>query len=199
MDSPWHVVMEGKSAQLKQMQNYEFGFVRRASEGIVEDMEKQWKQREIAKIYMAEEMEKTKNDKTKVVSEENKQLMKSHGKQALQIVTKLHRQLGHLGTINDSIIQCTRSFKCDICQEHGPKKLDNPGSLPQAQHFNELLEADVFHLKWDENEGKQRVLAILDVYSRYEVNGLVDRETQELELKVLEEQLEDERPPAQGW
>ena len=196
---PTHVAMEGKSAQLKQMQNYELGFVRKASEAIVEDMEKRWKQREIAKIYMAEEVEETKNSKTTVVSQENKQLMKSHGKRALQVVTKLHRQLGHPGTerfvralkdanMNDSIIQCARSFKCDICQEHGPKKLDNPASLPQAQHFNELLEADVFHLKWDENGGKQRVLAILDVYSRYEVNTLVDRETEEIELKVLEEQ-----------
>ena len=142
---------------------------------------------------------KTKNDKTKVVSEENKQLMKSHGKQALQIVTKLDRQLGHPGTerfvralkdanINDSIIQCIRSFKCDICQEHGPEKLDNSSSLPQVHHFNEFLEADVFHLKWDENGGKQRLLAILDVCSRYEVNALVDRETEELELKVLERQ-----------
>ena len=34
--------------------------MRRANEGIVEDMEKRWKQREIAKIYMAEEMEKNK-------------------------------------------------------------------------------------------------------------------------------------------
>ena len=67
---------------LFRIKNWEFGFVR-ASKIIVGNMEKRWKQREIAKIYMAEEMEEINNDKTKIISEENKHLMKSYGKQTL--------------------------------------------------------------------------------------------------------------------
>ena len=135
---------------------------------------------------VAEELDESMKDDTRNISNENKTLMKSHGKQALQVVAKLHRQLGHPGAerflralkdakMDESIIQCARSYKCDICQEAKPKKLDHPASLPQANHFNELLEADVFHVKWSENGGKQKVLAILDVFSRYEINAVVER------------------------
>ena len=194
-----HVSMDGKSSQLRNMQNYELGFVRKASQAIVTDMEKRWQQREMAQIMVAEELDESKKDDTRNISNENKNLMKSHGKQALQVVAKLHRQLGHPGAerflralkdakMDESIIQCARSYKCDICQEAKPKKLDHPASLPQANHFNELLEADVFHVKWSENGGKQKVLAILDVFSRYEINAVVERETEEEELQVLENQ-----------
>ena len=70
------------NCHLFRIKNWELGFVR-ASKIIVGNMEKRWKQREIAKIYMSEEMEEINNDKTKIISEENKHLMKSYGKQTL--------------------------------------------------------------------------------------------------------------------
>ena len=161
--------------------------------------ERRWKQREAVRIFMAEKVEEKVSTKKDQIKEENKKLMKRHGKQAFQIVAKLHRQLGHFGQerflralkdakVDESILQCAPSYKCDVCQEHNPKKLDHPASLPQAGHFNELLEANVFHLKWDENDGKQKVLAIIDVFSRYEINACIERETEEVELKILEKQ-----------
>ena len=49
--------MEGKSAALKEMQNYEIGFVEKAVNACYEEMLEVWKRREVAKILMAEEME----------------------------------------------------------------------------------------------------------------------------------------------
>ena len=41
-------------------------------------------------------------------------------------------------------------------------------------------------MKW--NDVKYHILAVLDVYSRFEVNAIIDRETEEMEIKVLEQQ-----------
>lgn len=83
-----------------------------------------------------------------------------------------------------SIIQRARSYQCGVCQQHTPGKLAKPASLPQANHFNELLEADFFHVKWNADGAKSRVLAILRAFSKYEINAHLERETEELELKV---------------
>ena len=48
------------------------------------------------------------------------------------------------------------------------------------------MEIDVFHIKWDDK--KYKILAAIDVFSRYEINALMKRETEEEELKILEEQ-----------
>ena len=66
------------------------------------------------------------------------------------------------------------------------KKLEKPSSLPQASHFNQILEAGTFHIKW--NDEKRRALAVLDVYSRFEINAVITRETEEQEIRVLQDQ-----------
>ena len=85
----------------------------------------------------------------------------------------------------DEVIRCARSFVCEICAADGNKKVDKPASLPQAHHFNELLEIDVFHLKWNDDKDKKKILAVIDIFSKYEMNALVKRETEDEEIKVL--------------
>lgn len=75
-----HVVMDGKSKQLKQMQNYEDGFVRRAVRAILKDMEERWRRREVLKIFVAEELEEKAKEKNEKITEEEKKMMKSYGK-----------------------------------------------------------------------------------------------------------------------
>ena len=167
-----HFNMEGKSAALKEMQNYEIGFVEKAIHACYEEMMEIWKRREIAKILMAEETmeENQKKRRADEITEEEKANMKTHGKQAVQIVAKIHRQLGHPGrdkmvralkdaNFPDEVIRCARSFVCEICAADGNKKADKPASLPQAPHVNELLEIDVFHLKWNDDKDKKKILA----------------------------------------
>ena len=52
-----HVQMIGKSKALKEMQNYEVDFVRRAAEAIYVDMEQRWLQRQMVEIMVAEEVD----------------------------------------------------------------------------------------------------------------------------------------------
>lgn len=82
-------------------------------------------------------------------------------------------------------MKCAKDYKCETCQNFTNKKTAKPSSLPQAKCFNELLEMDVFHIKW--NEEKRRVLSIIDIYSRYEMNAVVAAETEKEELAILDQ------------
>ena len=113
------------------MQNYESGFTEKAADAIYQDMVRRWRNEETLKIFMMDEMdemeiEESKNEE-KVVSQSDKEMMKTHGKKALQIVNKLHKQLGHPGNdklvkalkdakFPEEVISCARKYKCDICQ-----------------------------------------------------------------------------------
>ena len=122
--------------------------------------------------------------------------MKTHGRKAWQIVNKLHRQLGHPGReklihalkgakFPEEVIQCARKFTCEICQSEAPKKLAHPASLDEASYFNEVIEMDTFHLKWGDE--KVKILAIIDLFTKYEVNAVLPRETEAAELKIIED------------
>ena len=194
-----HVQMEGRTKGLQKMQNYEDGFVRRAGKAIYESMCEAWRKKEIAKIIageimVAEEMKEEKE--TMEVTKEEVSDSKTHSKKALSVVEKLHRQLGHPGRdrlvhavkqagLCDEVIQCAKSYKCSTCQNFQAKKLPKPASLAQTTSFNEMLEMDTFHVKWDDK--RCRVLAIIDLFSRYEMNRVIDAETEKEELKVLDD------------
>ena len=140
-----------------------------------------------------EQMEK--ETKTNQVTEEEKALMKTHGRKAAQVVSKLHRQLGHPSNeklckalkdakFPDEVTQVAKTYECGNCSSDVQRKLAKPGSLPQASHFNELMEVDTFHVKWQDK--RIRILAAIDVFSRYEINCLL--QTEEKELAALENQ-----------
>lgn len=58
--------------------------------------------------------------------------------------------------------------------------------LPRASFFNDVIEMDTFHLKWD--DVKCKILAIIDVYSRFETNAIIQSETIEEELDIMQKQ-----------
>eukprot|EP00913_Durusdinium_trenchii_P002397 g2213.t1 len=198
-----HIPMEGKSRALRAMQNYERGFTDRVAPAIYDTMVESWRKRETMKILVSEELndmevdDEKQKDRKPDISPEDKELMRTHGKKAYQIVSKLHRQLGHPSNdklcraLHDAkfpseVIEVAKNFSCSNCNSDVQKKIPKPASLPQASHFNELMEIDVFHIKWDDK--KYKILAAIDVYSRYEINALMKRETEEEELGILEKQ-----------
>eukprot|EP00435_Cladocopium_sp_Y103_P053716 s692_g17.t1 len=198
---PDHVQMIGKGAALKNMQNYESGFVKIAAKAIYQNMETQWRLRSMADIMVTDEMneEEVKEEhamqKKPKLSEHEKRLTKEFGSVALRVVRKLHKQLGHPGNdrlvralkdanFDESIIQCGRQFRCDTCESMAPRQLDKPSSLPQTTHFNDLLEMDVFHIKW--RGDKMKILAVMDVHTKYEINEILKKETIAEEIAVLE-------------
>ena len=195
-----HVKMEGRSRELKHLQNYERGFVQRATEAIYRDMCKRWHDNEMLKIFVTDELDelevRKEKEEEKNVQKEDKELMRTHGRKAWQIVNKLHRQLGHPGReklihalkgakFPEEVIQCARKFTCEICQSEAPKKLAHPASLDEASYFNEVIEMDTFHLKWGDE--KVKILAIIDLFTKYEVNAVLPRETEAAELKIIED------------
>ena len=186
-----HVVMVGKSDALKKMQNYEIGFVRRAARGIYKEMEQNWIRRETMNILVAEEVQE---GDVEMTEEQEIQAAKTNTRMAKQVVAKLHRQLGHPNNdklvralrqakMDEAIVACAKDYKCDVCATVKNKELDKPASLSQASHFNEIIEMDIFHLKWD--GVKKKVFAIIDVYSRFETNAVVANETLDEELEVI--------------
>lgn len=186
-----HVMMVGKSNALKKMQNYENGFVRRATRGIYKEMEKNWIRRETVNILVTEEVHE---GDVEMTDEKELQVAKSNTRVAKQVVAKLHRQLGHPNNdklmralrqakMEESIVQFAKNYKCDVCASMKQKELEKPASLSQASHFNEIIEMDIFHLKWD--GVKRKVFAIIDVYSRFETNAVVSNETLDEELEVI--------------
>lgn len=193
-----HVQMEGRTRGLQKMQNYEEGFVRRAGKAIYASVCEAWRKKEIAKIMASEAMvaEETKEEKEKVeVTKEEIEGSKTHSKKAMTVVEKLRRQLRHPGRdrlvhavkqagLSEEVIQCAKVFKCSTCQNFQAKKLPKPASIQQAVSFNEMLEMDTFHIKWDEK--KCRVLAIVDLFSRFEINQVIEAESEKEELGVLD-------------
>ena len=186
-----HVMMVGKSDALKKMQNYEIGFVRRATRGIYKEMEKNWIRRETMNILVTEEVQ---DGDVEMTDEKELQVAKSNTRVAKQVVAKLHRQLGHPNNdklmralrqakMEESIVQFAKNYKCEVCASMKQKELEKPASLLQASHFNEIIEMDIFHLKWD--GVKRKVFAIIDVYSRFETNAVVSNETLDEELEVI--------------
>lgn len=190
-----HVQMIGKSDSLREMQNYEIGFVKRAGDAIYKDMEERWRLRETAAIMVTEEIEMEMAD-NKVKPEEWKHAKMSTSS-ATRVVAKLHRQLGHPSNdklvralrdakVDEAIIREGNNYKCETCESHKMKSLEKPSSLPRSSFFNDMIEMDTFHLKWDDQ--KCKVLAIIDTYSRFETNAVIQSETMEEELEALQKQ-----------
>ena len=199
-----HLNMIGRSKELKEMQNYEPGFVRVLGKAIYREMERQWMRREMSQIMVAEEMsqeemqQEEERSKRPGVTEQEKQQAKEHGAEALKVVQKLHKQLGHPSNdrlilalrdakMDEKILKCAATYECAACKTQMNKQLSKPTSLPlpQAHHFNELLEMDVYHIKW--RGERKKILAVIDIFSRFEMNAVIKGESEKEETKALEE------------
>ena len=189
-----HVQMIGKSGALKEMQNYEKGFVKRAATAIYADMEDRWRKREVVQIMVAEEMEELDTNEAK---KDDWHTAKSNTASAKRVVSKLHRQLGHPNNaklvkalrdanIDETVVAQAAQYRCDVCEAHRFKSLEKPAALSKASYFNEMIEMDTFHIRWGDT--KHKILAVIDAYTRFEVNSIIQSESMEEEIKVLKKQ-----------
>ena len=189
-----HVQMIGKSGALKEMQNYEKGFVKRAATAIYADMEDRWRKREAVQIMVAEEMEELDTNEAK---KDDWHTAKSNTASAKRVVSKLHRQLGHPNNaklvkalrdakIDETVVAQAAQYRCDVCEAHRFKSLEKPAALSKASYFNEMIEMDTFHIRWGDT--KHKILAVIDAYTRFEVNSIIQSESMEEEIEVLKKQ-----------
>eukprot|EP00913_Durusdinium_trenchii_P027995 g26246.t1 len=76
-------------------------------------MVNRWRNAEVLKIFMMDELDEMEIEdnkkEDKIFNEGDKELMRTHGKKALQIVNKLHRQLGHPG--NEKLVKALKDAK----------------------------------------------------------------------------------------
>ena len=91
-----HVQMFGKSSALKDMQNYEPGFVDKASMAIQRDLEEAWARRQAAAIMVMDDVEVV-PDGQHAAEALNRDLIRKVGHANVLTVAKLHKQLGHPG------------------------------------------------------------------------------------------------------
>ena len=94
-----------------------------------------------------------------------RQLATNHGAHAARIARRLHRNLGHPckevllklldgKQVSEKVKEAIESLNCPHCQNYGIKKGVSPASVDRAEHFNQVVQADVM---WIELDQKKRV------------------------------------------
>lgn len=191
-----HQQMMGQGKALKDMQNYEPGLVKLLGDAIYmiySAMEVAWHNRGQAELMMMEMVEKS-TEEMKYL-EQNKELVRIGGQEALKAISMLHRQLGHPSAqrlvaackerdFPKEFIQVARQYKCPTCWSKQEPKAVRVATLKKAPHFNHTVAIDTFYIEWDGE--KKAVLTILDEYSRYEMDHPIVEETAEMEIALLE-------------
>ena len=188
-----HTQMFGRGAVLKKMQNYEIPLVRKLGEAIYEAMEEQWKRRGQAELMMMEMVEKS-TEEMKYL-EQNKELIKIGGQDALRSVAMLHKQLGHPSgarlvaaiqerNLPESYVKVARKYQCPTCLAKQQPKAVRVATLQKVPHFNHTLSIDTFYIQWENK--KQAVFTMMDEFSRYEIDVQITDETAEMEIALME-------------
>ena len=122
------------------------------------------------------------------------QLRADTRQQAIRIVQRLHRNLGHpspkeltelLQTRGASteILKAAQSYVCTACAKYKKPADAAPSSLPQSTTFNQQLQADIFWVR--RGSVKYAILSIVDVATRYTAARLVKSEQSEELIKAL--------------
>ncbi|CAK0816650.1 unnamed protein product [Prorocentrum cordatum] len=182
-----HVTLRGKLAQ--QAQNYPAPMARRmayliAYQGMAADIDE---------IYTAEEVHKDIDaiEYTDVMQE----LLKRFNVSTIRAVKRAHVSLGHPSNaaLANAMrhagapaewIQCARLYQCEICLKRQRPRTARVAVLPKAKRFNEVVSTDVYYVTWKTKERK--ILAMMDEFTRYEVDYPIARETFKKEKKLFE-------------
>ena len=83
-------------------------------------------------------------------------------------------------------IQCAKLFQCEICLSRQRPRAVRVAVLPKATRFNEVVNTDVYYVTWKTKERK--ILALMDEFTRYEVDYPIARETFKKEVKLYQKQ-----------
>ena len=82
-------------------------------------------------------------------------------------------------------------------------------ALPRATSFNQVVDIDVFHILWGENEKKQqrrKVLTVMEKHTRFEVDQPVKKEKAKIITRAINKycaeylvQKYQQRLPNRAW
>ncbi|CAK0886983.1 unnamed protein product, partial [Prorocentrum cordatum] len=172
------VTLRGKLAQ--QAQNYPAPMARRmayliAYPGMAADIDE---------IYTAEEVHRDIDaiEYTDVMQE----LMKRFNVSTIRAAKRapaLANAMRHAGAPAEWV-QCARLYQCEICLKRQRPRTVRVAVLPKAKRFNEVVSTDVYYVTWKTKERK--ILAMMDEFTRYEVDYPIAKETFKKEKKLFE-------------
>ena len=122
-------------------------------------------------------------------------LMAETHQEALRVVQRLHRGLGHPSAsalvemlesrgASDMVLKCAREYKCVACARYLKPDGVAPSALPKAKEFNERLQADVLWFKIGDK--KFPVLSLVDEATKYQAAAVVHSERSEHFRHVIE-------------
>eukprot|EP00913_Durusdinium_trenchii_P016066 g15100.t1 len=118
------------------------------------------------------------------------------GKQnALRVVQKLHRNLGHPSAqalvdllhsrgASTDVLSVAENYLCSSCLRYKKPNQPAPATVQKADHFNQSIQADVFWIRAEKK--KWPVLAILDSATKYQVACQVHSEQTSDYIAALE-------------
>ena len=127
--------------------------------------------------------------------------------EALRVVQKLHRNLGHPTTkslvellqsrgASDTVIQVAGSYVCAACQRYKRPNQPAPSALSDVHDFNEKVQSDVFWIK--DQDVKYPILSTIDMATKYQTAALIHREqTQDLILGLERSWISVFGPPSE--
>ena len=122
-------------------------------------------------------------------------LRTAHSQEAIRVVQRLHRNLGHPTTeqlllllesrgASHQVLQAARDYKCVSCQRYRRPNSAAPSAIPSAKDFNQQVQADILWIK--DKENKYPILSIVDVGTRFQAASLVRGEAAEYLIGALE-------------
>ena len=105
--------------------------------------------------------------------------------EALRVVQKLHRNLGHPSTkslvellqsrnASETLIQVAGTYVCAACQRYRKPNQPAPSSINTAENFNQKVQSDVFWIK--EGGVKYPILSNIDMATKYQTATLLHKE-----------------------
>ena len=118
-----------------------------------------------------------------------------HAQEAVRVVQRLHRNLGHPTTeqlllllesrgASHQVLQAARDFRCVACQRYRKPNSAAPAAVPTAKDFNQQVQADVLWIK--DKETKYPILSMVDVGTRFQAACLIRGESSEFLIGALE-------------
>ena len=116
--------------------------------------------------------------------------------EALRVVQKLHRNLGHPSPqslvdllssrdASQTVLQVAGSYVCAACQRYKKPNQPAPSAMPTVEHFNQQVQADVFWIKPDDHP-KMPVLSIVDAATKYQSATLIPNEQSQALITAFE-------------
>ena len=72
------------------------------------------------------------------------------------------------------VVDVAKTYVCDACAKYKKPHQSSPASYKSAEHFNQMVQADVFWIKGANH--KYPILAVIDVATRFQTAAVIHHE-----------------------